>query len=165
MTIQKVQMPAGKKPCGNPPDAPNVFVDVVLSEPLNHIVSKFVRTMKVLDDSSSALEGCGAVGLGMDRQAGPHSEIVTELDHRPDYHYHRYDVYKIAPPISVCCWKGYYAHFTVKPTGAGSTKVEYRGYMDVRPWCPCFGPALISTIVKGDLTKTLAPSPGAIPRA
>ena len=104
--MEYAQMPVDKQACGNPPASPNVLVDLVLAENMEDVIRKFVESMQVLDAGQRPLTKLGAVGLGMNRLAPPlHYEIVTELEHRDDLHYHRYDVYKINPPAS-CCWKG-----------------------------------------------------------
>ena len=155
---------AGKVPVGKPPTEANIHVDLVIEEPLKDVVRKFVGSMKILDAGPKPIIELGAIGLGMDRLAPPiHYEIVTKLEHRDDFHYHRYDVYRIAPPAS-CCWKGYFGEFTAETTGTtGQTKVMYRGHMDTYPCCPC-APSIIASAVKDMLSKPATPSPNAMVR-
>ena len=151
--------PTGKEPIGNPPTKPNVFVDLVLeNQTIDDQIKKLVAPMRILAPGPSPLEGLGAVGLGMDRDAVPlQAEIVTKLEHRGGYHYHRYDVYAVHAPFC-CCWKGYYGEFTAEQGDSeGQVKVTYRGHMDPYWCCPC------CTCILGSLLKSVLTGTGQAP--
>lgn len=142
-------MPAGKKLIGRPPIEPNIVVDISLkNQTVEDQIKKFVGPMKILAPGPSPLEGLGPVGIGMDRDAPPmQAEIITMLEHRDGYHYHRYDVHTIHAPFS-CCWKGYYGEFTATNGDAEDlVMVSYRGHMDPYPCCPCC-PCVLASCIK-----------------